>query len=121
MEGAEESLHTVHFALLVADHALKYQCLLYGSQLINDRQAVVRESGGYRSRNKNLFEELPAEFTFDLLVQLRPQTKYNALRTMIYKWKHDGLIEEAGKNCWRKRSILNNADLSTETDKLARA
>lgn len=121
MEGAEESLHTVHFALLVADHALKYQCLLYGSQLINDRQAVVRESGGYRSRNKNLFEELPAEFTFDLLVELRPQTKYNALRTMIYKWKHDGLIEEAGKNCWRKRSILNNADLAAATDKLARA
>lgn len=121
LEEAEESMHTVHFALLVADHALKYQCLLYGSQLINDRQAVARASGGYRSRNKNLFEELPAEFTFDLLVQLRPRTKYNALRTMIYKWKHEGLIEETGKNSWRKRSMLNHADLTTETDKLARA
>ena len=106
MKDAAESSGCVDFALLVADHALKYQCLLYGSQLLSDCQQVNDQAGTYQSRNKNLFEELADEFDFDRLVELRPHTKYNALRTMVYKWKRDGLIEDVKKNLWRKTSAL---------------
>lgn len=106
MRDATESIGCSDFAILVADHALKYQCLLYGSQLICDRKQVNDKAGTYQSRNKNLFEELPDEFDFGLLVSLRPSTKYNALRTMVYKWKHNGLITEVKKNVWRKTSSV---------------
>lgn len=107
MKDATESSGCVDFALLVADHALKYQCLLYGSQLLSDCQQVNDQAGTYQSRNKNLFEELADEFDFDHLVELRPHTKYNALRTMVYKWKRDGLIEDVKKNLWRKKSAIS--------------
>ena len=107
MKDAAESSGCVDFALLVADHALKYQCLLYGSQLLSDCQQVNDQAGTYQSRNKNLFEELADEFDFDRLVELRPHTKYNALRTMVYKWKRDGLIEDVKKNLWRKKSAIS--------------
>ena len=106
MKDAVESTHCVDFAILVADHALKYQCLLYGSQLLSDRKQVNDNAGTYQSRNKNLFEELSDEFDFDRLVELRPGTKYNALRTMVYKWKRDGLIVDVKKNTWRKTSAI---------------
>ena len=107
MKDATESSGCVDFAILVADHALKYQCLLYGSQLLSDCQQVNDQAGTYQSRNKNLFEELADEFDFDHLVELRPHTKYNALRTMVYKWKRDGLIEDVKKNLWRKKSAIS--------------
>lgn len=107
MKDAAESTSCVDFALLVADHALKYQCLLYGSQLLSDCQQVNDQAGTYQSRNRNLFEELADEFDFDRLVELRPHTKYNALRTMVYKWKRDGLIEDVKKNLWRKKSAIS--------------
>lgn len=106
MTDAEESTGCVDFAILVADHALKYQCLLYGSQLLDDRKQVNENTGTYQSRNRNLFEELADEFDFERLVVLRPDTKYNALRTMVYKWKHDGLIIDVRKNVWRKTSAV---------------
>lgn len=106
MTDATESSNCVDFAILVADHALKYQCLLYGSQLLSDRKQVNDNAGTYQSRNKNLFEELADEFSFDRLVELRPDTKYNALRTMVYKWKRDGLIIDVKKNTWRKASAV---------------
>lgn len=106
MNDAVESTNCVDFAILVADHALKYQCLLYGSQLLSDRKQVNDNTGTYQSRNKNLFEELADEFDFDRLVELRPGTKYNALRTMVYKWKRDGLIVDVKKNTWRKASAI---------------
>lgn len=106
MNDAVESTHCVDFAILVADHALKYQSLLYGSLLLNDRKQVNDNAGTYQSRNKNLFEELSDEFDFDRLVELRPGTKYNALRTMVYKWKRDGLITDVKKNTWRKASAI---------------
>ncbi|MGM9758873.1 MAG: BT4734/BF3469 family protein [Parabacteroides sp.] len=102
MQHAVESLPCCDFATLVADHALKYQCLLYGGQLLSDRLSINRISEGYRTKNKNLFEELPAEFSFGLLQELRPGTAYNALRTMVNRWKKEGLIQEGDKNCWKK-------------------
>ena len=62
----------------------------------------INDGTGYRSRNKTLFEELSDEFDWDTIVKLRPQTKYNALRNMIYKWKKDKLIDEVCKNRRRK-------------------
>lgn len=106
MKDAVESSNCVDFAILVADHALKYQCLLYGSQLLSDRKSVNDNAGTYQSRNKNLYEELSDEFDFERLVELRPGTKYNALRTMVYKWKRDGLITDVKKNTWRKTSAI---------------
>lgn len=97
-----ESVHSTDFACLVADHALKYQCLLYGSQLLNDKQTIITSTASYQSRNKSLFDELDNVFTFQMLVDQRPNTKYNALRTMIFEWKKQGMITCLEKNKWQK-------------------
>jgi|GEM_PF-6272972 len=104
MQDATESQDCVDFAILVSDYVLKYQCLLYGSQLITERQNVKDSAGTYHSRNKNLLEELGDEFTFEQICNLRPTTKYSALRVMISKWKKEGQIEMVEKNHWKKIS-----------------
>ena len=103
LREAKESKHCVQFALLVADHVLKYQCLLYGAPLLKEKQNVASKSGGYRSRNKNLFEELGSDFSFDELKARRPQMEVNALRTMLSRWKKEQLIVCVDRNAWRKK------------------
>lgn len=78
--------------------------MLGGILMNNTTTASMYEGTGYRSRNKSLFEELEDEFDWDTILKLRPQTKYNALRTMIYKWKKNELIDEVCKNRWRKKN-----------------
>lgn len=97
-----ESNNCLAFAELMAEYCLKNQCEMLGGILMNTT-ARINDGTGYRSRNKTLFEELNDEFDWDTIVKLRPQTKYNALRNMIYKWKKDELIKEVSKNRWRKK------------------
>lgn len=98
-----ESNNCLAFAELMAEYCLKNQCEMLGGILMNTTTRI-NDGTGYRSRNKSLFDELGDEFDWDTLVKLRPQTKYNALRTMIYKWKKDELIEETDKNRWCKKN-----------------
>lgn len=97
----KESNGCLQFAELMAEYCLANQCDLFGSALLSNAASVAKGSG-YQSRNKQLFDELPADFTWGQLVALRPKTSYNALRNMIYKWKKDDLIVDVEKNHWRK-------------------
>lgn len=101
-----ESNNCLAFAELMAEYNLKNQCEMLGDILM-DNTPRLTDGTGYRSRNKSLFDELETEFDWDTIVKLRPQTKYNALRNMIYKWKKDELIDEVCKNRWRKRGAGN--------------
>ena len=84
---------------VMADYALKYQCELFGQQLLENQPTL---GDGYRSRNKSLFEELPAAFSFEQLTRLRPDTRSSALRTMVCRWKQDKLITMVGRDRWQK-------------------
>ena len=97
-----ESPQCLKFALLVADHVLKYQCLLYGAQLLQDRRSLEAETRVINNQNTSMFESLPSEFTFQLLQELRPESRENTLRAMVKNWKKKGLIEKTGTNLWRK-------------------
>ena len=97
----KESKASLDFALLIAEYALKYQTELFGSQLLEVNTTI--SDTGYRSRNKLLFDELPARFTFQMLQDLKPDARYGALREMIYKWNRSDLIVCTGKNQWEKK------------------
>ena len=94
-----ESTRVLEFAEVMADYALKYQCELFGQQLLENQPTL---GDGYRSRNKSLFEELPAAFSFEQLTRLRPDTRSSALRTMVCRWKQDKLITMVGRDRWQK-------------------
>lgn len=100
--SAVESKPCVDFALLMADHALKYQCMLWGSQLLDDQHVVVTTTMRYQSRSYNLLDELPDKFSFQQLTTLRSNMSAPALRTMISRWKKKGMIEPMDRNMWKK-------------------
>lgn len=96
-----ESSGCMDFAELMAEYCLKNQCEMFG-EILTTRKVRNTDGCGYRSRNKSLFEELPDEFDWDMILGLRPDTKPNALRVMIHQWKASGLIGVVDKNKWRK-------------------
>ena len=96
----KESKGCLDFAVLMAEYALKYQCELFGQQMV---EALVNQSEGYRSKNKVFFDSLPKSFNYDVLQGLRPDAKNNALRQMVHRWNRMGLIVEVGKGTWEKR------------------
>lgn len=101
-----ESNNCLAFAELMAEYILKNQCEMLGSMLLKKTSRLL-DGTGYRSRNKSLFDELGDTFDWETIQQLRPKTKYGALRTMISKWKKEGLIEEVAKNNWQKKGATS--------------
>ena len=98
--GQEECADSVQFALLMADYALEQQCELFGEDF--KEQANLQEST-YQSANKNVFDLLPAQFTFEDLQRLKGgSTSYSALRSALYRWKQAGWITSLGDNRWKK-------------------
>ena len=98
--AAKESRSCTDFAIVMAEYALKYQCELFGSQLLEANTTI--SDTGYKTRNKSLFDELPAEFSFDEVRAARPDTRDNTLRVMIYTWKREGRILPIAPNQWKK-------------------
>ena len=101
-----ESNNCLAFAELMAEYILKNQCEMLGDMLLKKTSRLL-DGTGYRSRNKSLFDELGDTFDWETIQQLRPKTKYGALRTMISKWKKEGLIEEVCKNRWQKKGATS--------------
>lgn len=97
----QESKDSLDFAVLMAEYALKYQCELFGQQII-DNQVGMDE--GYKSRNKELFNKLPKEFTIDSIRSCRPTMKLNTIRQMIFRWTRDGYAVNVGRNTWKKKT-----------------
>ena len=96
-----ESKASLDFAILIADYALKYQLELFGEQLLQV-QTVVASETGYKSRNKRLFDDLPDEFDFNMIQELRPDCNTHALREAVYCWKREKMVVSVGRNQWRK-------------------
>ena len=96
-----ESKGCLDFAELIAEYCLKNQCEMFG-EILTTRKVRNTDGGGYRSRNKSLFDELPDEFDWNMILGMRPDTKSNALRVMIHQWKASGFIDVVDRNKWRK-------------------
>ena len=95
-----ESDNMLKFAELMADYCLYHQCKLFGEEFLNKR---LSEQRTYNVRPRiNYFEQLKETFTFEDVRLLRTDAHYSALRTMICRWRQEGLIEEIAKNHWRK-------------------
>lgn len=95
-----ESDNMLKFAELMADYCLYHQCKLFGEAFLNKR---LSEQRTYNVRPRiNYFEQLKETFTFEDVRKVRTDANTGALRTMISRWKQDGLIEEIAKNHWRK-------------------
>ena len=95
-----ESDNMLKFAELMADYCLYHQCKLFGEEFLNKR---LSEQRTYNVRPRiNYFEQLKETFTFEDVRLLRTDAHYSALRTMICRWRQEGLIEEIAKNQWRK-------------------
>lgn len=97
----KEQKDSLDFAVLMAEYALKYQCELFGQQIIDNQ---VGMDDGYKSRNKELFNKLPKEFTIDSIRSCRPTMKLNTIRQMIYRWTRDGYAVNVGRNTWKKKT-----------------
>ncbi len=95
-----ESDNMLKFAELMADYCLYHQCKLFGEEFLNKR---LSERRAYNVRPRiNYFGQLGKTFTFEDVRLLRSDAHNSALRTMICRWKQEGLIEEIAKNQWRK-------------------
>lgn len=95
-----ESDNMLKFAELMADYCLYHQCKLFGEEFLNKR---LSERRAYNVKPRiNYFEQLKETFTFEDVRLLRTDAHYSALRTMICRWRQEGLIEEIAKNHWRK-------------------
>ena len=95
-----ESDNMLKFAELMADYCLYHQCKLFGEEFLNKR---LSEQRTYNVKPRvNYFGQLKETFTFEDVRLLRTDAHNSALRTMICRWKQEGLIEEIAKNHWRK-------------------
>ena len=100
-EKPVETDNLLQFATTMADYCLHHQCKLFGEELL--KQQNQEKLRGYTPHTKaNFFDLLSDEFTFEQLQSIRPNAKYMALRAMIFRWKSSNMIEEMGKNLWRK-------------------
>ena len=97
-----ESDNMLKFAELMADYCLYHQCKLFGEEFLYKR---LSEQRTYNVKPRvNYFGQLGETFTFEDVRLLRTDAHVGALRTMISRWKQDGLIEEIERNHWRKSS-----------------
>ena len=97
-----ESDNMLKFAETMADYCLYHQCKLFGGKLL-EQQKVGQTEQMYVSKPKaRYFQLLANEFTFDDVKALRSNANISALRTMLCRWKQNGLIEEIERNRWRK-------------------
>ena len=96
----KESRNSLDFSLLMAEYALKYQTELFGEQLLQVNTTI--SDVGRKTKNKALFDELPQDFTFDMVQSAKPDARYGALRMMLSVWKRNGLIKAVDLNHWQK-------------------
>ena len=98
--GLRESKASVDFAILMADYALKYQTELFGEQLLQVNTTI--SDVGRKTKNKTLYDDLPQDFTFEMVQSAKPDARYGALRMMLSVWKRNGLIKAVDLNHWQK-------------------
>ena len=101
LEGRQETERAIKFAVWYAERCLHYQLQLYGTKIdaLHDNAVSPQTSRG----NIRYLDALPKEFTKEDLVNLRlANNESPVVKTIIYRWVKEGLIEKIGANLWRK-------------------
>ena len=101
LEGRQETERAIKFALWFAERCLYYQLQIYGDRIdaIHNGALSPQASKG----NIRYLDVLPKEFTKEDLVALRlANNESPVVKTIIYRWMKEGLIEKIGPNLWRK-------------------
>src|SRR5574344_1207236 len=101
----QETDEAVAFATWVASYTLAQQLDLFGEEmnrLMLEGEQLTEISMG-KTRFESLFSALPKEFTIQQLAALRAQTGAKSpSKQMIWRWKRSELIEETGKQTYKK-------------------
>ena len=101
LEGRQETERVVKFALWYAERCLYYQLLIYGEKL--DALHKGLHNGKGTTGNFRYLESLPKEFTKEDLVNLRLANGESAVvKTIIYRWCKEKLVEKIDHNLWKK-------------------
>ena len=101
LEGRQETERAIKFALWYAERCLHYQLQIYGDRIdaIHNGTLSTQASKG----NIRYLDALPKEFTKEDLVALRLANHESAVvKTIIYRWGKEGLIEKISPNFWQK-------------------
>ena len=87
---------------LVGKRRLHYQLQIYGDKIdaLNNKLSPQAAKGNFR-----YLEALPKEFTKEDLVNLRlANNESPVVKTIIYRWVKEQMVEKIGTNLWRKCS-----------------
>ena len=101
LEGRQETERAIKFALWFAERCLYYQLQIYGDKidLLHNCALSMQAAKG----NIRYLDALPKEFTKEDLVALRLSNNESpVVKTIIYRWVKEGLVEKIGTNLWRK-------------------
>ena len=85
---------------LVGKRRLHYQLQIYGDKIdaLNNKLSPQAAKGNFR-----YLEALPKEFTKEDLVNLRlANNESPVVKTIIYRWVKEQMVEKIGTNLWRK-------------------
>ena len=102
LEGRQETERAIKFALWYAERCLHYQLQIYGDKIdaLNNKLSPQAAKGNFR-----YLEALPKEFTKEDLVNLRlANNESPVVKTIIYRWVKEQMVEKIGTNLWRKCS-----------------
>ena len=100
LEGHQETERAIKFALWFAERCLHYQLQIYGDKIdaLNNKLSPQASKGNFR-----YLEALPKEFTKADLVSLRlANNESPVVKTIIYRWVKENLVEKIGTNLWQK-------------------
>ena len=97
-----ETRQCLDFALMMAEYALNGQIAAFGEALMNQYVDASKECQRYGANN-SIFDQLAPIFTIeDLRALKRENMPRNSLIKIISRWAHDGWVEKADKNLWKK-------------------
>ena len=101
LEGRQETERAIQFAIWYAERCLHYQLQIYGDKIdaLNNAKLSPKASKG----NIRYLDLLSAEFTAQEFQNLRQaNNESTVVKTIIWRWKKEGLVEKIDTNLWRK-------------------
>ena len=107
LEGRQETERAIQFAVWYAERCLHYQLQLYGDKIdaLNNAKLSPQASKGVI----RYLDLLSAEFTAEEFQNLRQANNESiVVKTIIWRWKQEGLVEKIDKNLWRKTIKTQN-------------
>ena len=101
LEGRQETERAIQFAVWYAERCLHYQLQIYGDKIdaLNNAKLSPKASKG----NIRYLDLLSAEFTAQEFQNLRQaNNESTVVKTIIHRWKQEGLVIKIDTNLWRK-------------------